>query len=148
MGCDDFLLLSMAWLDDEMDREERAEFERHLAVCRECRTELEQLRRVKEVTTRMKMVDLEDREWDAYWGGVYNRLERNTGWVFLSIGVITALCWAAYSVCTGFLFDSSLPLLLRIGIFTGLIGFVVLLVSVGRQRLFAWKRDPYRRVKR
>ena len=140
-------MLSMAYLDEEISPEDRLEFEKHLEECADCRRELEKLRRVKEVTARMKLADLEERDWEAYWGGVYNRLERGAGWIFFSIGAIVVLAFAAYSALRGFFFDPAEPLLLRLGAGSLVLGLVILIVSVGRQRLHAWRRDPYRRVK-
>jgi anti-sigma factor RsiW len=138
----------MAYLDGEMDEEERARFEEHLGACPRCRSELEKLREVKEVTARMRFVDLEDREWDRYWSGVYNRLERGAGWVLLSLGAIVVFGYGAWAALRGLWADTSLPLFVRVGIGCALAGFVVLFVSVARQRLYSWARDPYRRIKR
>ena len=147
MRCEDFPMLSMAYLDEEMPPEERLEFEKHLESCADCRRELEKLRRVKEVTTRMKLADLEERDWEAYWGGVYNRLERGAGWIFFSAGAIVVLAFAAYYALRDFFLDPSAPLLFRLGVASLLLGLLILIVSVGRQRLHAWRRDPYRGVK-
>ncbi|MBN1825206.1 MAG: zf-HC2 domain-containing protein [Candidatus Eisenbacteria bacterium] len=147
MRCEDFPLLSMAYLDGEMSPEDRLEFEKHLEECGVCRTELEKLRRVKEVTARMRLADLEERDWEAYWTGVYNRLERGAGWIFFSAGAIVVLAFAACSLLRDFFFSPEEPLLLRCGVGFLVLGLLILLVSVGRQRLHAWKRDPYRRVK-
>jgi len=138
----------MSYLDDEMSDDERRRFEEHVAECDACGTELEKLRGVKEVTTRMKLADLEDRRWDHYWAGVYNRLERRAGWILLSLGAIVVIAWGLYGALGDLFGDESLPLVIRAGIGCALLGVVILFVSVARQRLFSWKRDPYREVKR
>ncbi|MFH1679951.1 MAG: zf-HC2 domain-containing protein [Candidatus Eisenbacteria bacterium] len=138
----------MAFLDGEMDGEARARFEEHLAACPRCRSEFEPLSRVKEVTTRMKLADREDRDWELYWGRVYNRMERDAGWILLSVGATVLFSFGAYRVFLGVWNDASLPVVVRIGIGCALLGIVVLFVSVARQRFHAWLRDPYRRVQR
>jgi predicted anti-sigma-YlaC factor YlaD len=138
----------MAYLDGEMEPADRARFEEHTAACARCRAEIERLRGVKEVTSRMKLADLGEREWELYWGRVYNRLERGAGWVLLSVGAVVILSFGAFKAFEGLWNDHSLPLVVRLGIGCALLGFVVLFVSVARERLYAWARDPYRRVKR
>ncbi len=148
MRCEEFPRLSMAYLDGEMEAEERVRFEEHIARCDTCRVELEKLRRVKEVTVRMRLADLEEKEWEVYGARVYNRLERGLGWIFLSLGAVVVLFYGLYQWVTTLWADASLPLVVRLGILSVLLGFVILLVSVARQRYFAWRRDPYRGVQR
>ncbi|MFH1279330.1 MAG: zf-HC2 domain-containing protein [Candidatus Eisenbacteria bacterium] len=148
MRCEDFPGLSMAWLDDEMEADERRSFEEHLRNCPACRAELELLRGVKEVTIRMKLADLEDREWRRYGTHVYNRIERGTGWVLLSLGAIVTLGYGMWGAFADLLRDDSLPVVVRAGIGCALLGVVILFVGVVRQRLHSWRRDPYRGVER
>lgn len=148
MNCADFPLKSMAYIDDEMSPEERAAFEAHVEECRSCRVELEKMRRVKEMTVRVRMADLEDREWEAYWARIYNRGERFLGWILFSVGVIITLVWGMYRAMRELLADPSVPIVFRAGIFALVVGLIILLVSVARQRLHAWRSDPYREVKR
>lgn len=148
MRCEDFPGLSMAWLDDELEKEERRAFEKHLEECPACRAELEPLRGVKEVTTRMKLADLEDREWRRYGNLVYHRIERGAGWALFSLGSILLLAWIGWELFAGLLKDDSIPVVGRAGIGCALLGLVILFVGVVRQRLHARRRDPYRGVER
>ena len=140
MKCTDF--------DDEMSTEERVSFREHVDECETCRVELEKMKRVKDMTVRIRMADLEDREWETYWARIYNRGERYLGWILLSIGAIITFAWGMYSAMSELLGDPSIPVVVRFGIFGTVIGLIILLVSVARQRFFVWKRDPYREVKR
>ena len=58
------------YLDDELDSSERAELETHLDGCAECRTALEQLRRV--VTHAARLVDAPPAE--DLWPGIADRI--------------------------------------------------------------------------
>ncbi len=148
MKCGDFPLKSMAYIDDEMTRGEKSEFEKHVAECARCAAELEKLRRVKKMTGRIRMADLEDQEWDRYWGGIYNRVERFLGWILLSVGAIITISWGMFHALRELLADPTVPLVVRFAIFGVVVGLAILFVSVARQRYFAWKSDPYREVKR
>ncbi len=148
MSCSDFPMKSMAYIDHEMPAVERDAFENHIAGCDACRVELEKMKRVKSMTMRIRMADLEDQEWESYWARIYNRGERFLGWILFSIGAIITLSWGMYQLMAELLRDPTIPVIVRLGIFGVVTGLIVLLVSVARQRFFAWKRDPYREVKR
>jgi hypothetical protein len=46
----------------------------------------------------------------------------------------------------GIIQDPTIPMLLKFGILTVLAGLVILLVSIGRERLFVRKRERYKEV--
>ena len=86
--------------------------------------------------------------WEIYWGAVYNRLERRIGWILLSIGGMILLFFGGYKAVEGIIQDSSLPLILKIGILAVLGGAVVLLVSLLREQIFVQKRERYKEVEK
>ena len=147
MACE-WTVRASGYLDQELDKDERAEFERHLRGCDECTRELETLREMQEVTGSMQLKEFPDDVWDRYWEHTYNRLERNFGWILLSIGAIVLLTAGVYELFVVLLSDTTSPWWIRMA--TGLVGagLSVLFVSVLRERLFVRKSDPYREVKR
>lgn len=136
-------ILLTGYADGELTAEERARVEEALAKDPDLRRELEELRRLKEATLG---VDAPlDVEIEAFWGTVYNRLERRTGWVLLlagTAGVVGAGCylfftheWAHWSV--------------KLAGASGLLGTLVLVWSVWRERRRALLHDRYvREVRR
>jgi len=60
------------YLDDELDPSERAELETHLDACAECRTALEQLRRVVARAARLVLADAPPAE--DLWPGIADRI--------------------------------------------------------------------------
>ena len=96
----------------------------------------------------MRFRALPEMYWDEYWQHVYNRIERGIGWIFLSIGFIIVLAFSGYEFLKDFFLNPQEPLLLRIGVgFLGL-GFIIVFVSVLREKLMVRKYDKYRRVVR
>ena len=138
----------MAYLDGELSAEERAAFEREIEASAEIREELEELKRVKDMTTRIAFVDLEDADWTRYWRGIYNRTEQAAGWILLSLGTVILTVYGLYHFLQALWRDTTTPLLVRFGEFALVAGLAILLVSVLRHRLHSGKNDPYRGVRR
>ena len=140
--------LMMAALDGEIAADERAELERLLAAEPELRAEWQSLGKVKEVTHTMNYRKPPDETWDHYFESVYNRLERGLGWTLVSLGTIALAGYALWELVQALLADTELPALVKLGVFALLLGGVILLVSVVRERLFTRRSDPYRGIQR
>jgi len=145
---DTFKPLLMGYLDSELTELEIQRIERHLLECTDCSRELEEFRKLKEVTQDMRVVTPDARSWEEYWSHVYNRLERKIGWILISIGTIMVASYGIYSLVALFLLRSDIPLVVRIGIVAIVIGFSALLISVLRERIFLSRVDKYERIKR
>ncbi len=142
-----YVMLS-GYVDGELTPEQIVEFERRLADDPELRKELDAFRKLKEVTGAVKYADIPQSVWQGYWQSLYRRLERGTGWILLSISAILLLGIGAYCLCMDFFLNPDKPILLKIAVGAGILGLVVLLVSVIRERLFAYNRDRYKEVTR
>lgn len=140
--------LLAGYVDGELSDEERAAVEKALAEDPELRAELEEFRKLKEVTGMATYADLPEQVWEQYWESLYRKLERGIGWVFLSIGAILLLGFGLYHAFREMYLDPSAPLWVKVGVTAVAAGLVILLVSYGRERFFAFKRDRYRRVLR
>jgi predicted anti-sigma-YlaC factor YlaD len=138
----------MGYLDGELDEPRRRQLEAHLAECDDCRRERDQFRSLKEVMDPMKFKEPSDKVWEHYWTGVYNRLERGLGWIFVSIASIILISYGLIEWVRSMLGESDVPLLIRGAIIFLVVGFVVLLVSVVRERLFLYGKERYKEVKR
>jgi hypothetical protein len=140
--------LLTGYVDNELTDEQRLVFESELVDDAELRSELEEVRKLKEVTGMARYADLPDEVWEGYWQSIYRKLERGFGWIFCSIGAIIMLCVGAYSFVVDFLANPSIPLFPKLGLSAVLIGLIILLVSYGRERIFAYRRDRYSEVKK
>ncbi|MFQ6091830.1 MAG: anti-sigma factor family protein [bacterium] len=148
MNCEKFKGLMMGYLDNELSDRDRAAFKEHLMGCPQCSSEFEEFQKLKEVTAEMKLASPEERVWEDYWSGIYNRIERGIGWILLSIGGIILLAYGGYKAVEEFIGDPTVGFIVKVALL-GLIGGVaVLFVSVLRERLYFWKTDRYRRVRR
>ena len=146
MEHDEIKKLISSYHEGVLNNTQKSQVEEHIAACSECRHEFAEMRKFEEVMDKMELKQPPKEMWQVYWSSVYNRLERRIGWIFLSIGAIILLFFGGYKMVEGSLVDPTIPLLLKIGILAALAGLVILLVSLGRERLFVRKRERYKEV--
>ncbi len=143
MNCSEYAAMLTGYIDEELTPEDRARLEKHLTGCEACRGELAALTGLKEELAMMDFVEPTDVELDAYWAGVYNRLERRLGWILLSVGAVALIAYGAFELVEKFVRDPSVALILKVGVLAGILGLVILFVSILRERLAVSKADRY-----
>lgn len=148
MTCQDHKDHLMAYLDDELDEQQKRAFEAHLASCPECTKDLAEFQKLKELTDGVALVEPEDRVWNEYWSGVYNRCERGAGWILFSVAAISLLIYGGFELIEGIIADRTVGVLMKVGLLALLGGLAILFVSVARERVYFWSRDRYRDVRR
>lgn len=139
MAFDDHAANLMRYVDGEMRPEERAAFEEHLKTCPECTAQLRDMTALKEVTDTMKIADLPETVWEKYWTGVYNQIERSVAWVLFIAGSLILIGYWFYRVIT----DPGLYNIVGLGFMLMLFGFLVLLLSVIREKHAVNRVDRY-----
>jgi hypothetical protein len=148
MTCPNYVDLMMAYLDDELDAEQKQVFEQHLASCQECSGELEEFKHLNRITDEVKFVEPEERIWRLYWSGVYNRIERGVGWILFSISAILLLIYGGFRAIEELIKDPTVDIILKAALLALITGLAILFVSVLRERLYFWKKDRYKDVRR
>ena len=148
MTCNNWKDLMMSYLDNELNDEQKLRFEEHLKGCSECASELEEFQKLKKITDEVAIAEPEDRIWQEYWGGVYNRIERGLGWIFLSVASIVLIIYGGFKAIEKVIKDPNVELIFKVGLLILLAGLAILFVSVLRERIFFWRRDRYKNVRR
>ena len=148
MTCHDYKDLLMGYLDNELSNEQRRQFEEHLSGCSECKDELKEFRRLKAITDEVTLVEPEDKIWQDYWSGVYNRIERSVGWIFFSIAAILLTIYGGFKMIEEMIKDPNIETMFKIGLLALIIGLAILFVSVLRERFYFWRKDRYKDVRR
>jgi predicted anti-sigma-YlaC factor YlaD len=148
MTCQDYKGLMMAYLDNELDDEQRRAFEQHLASCAACSREFEEFKKLKQLTDGVTLVEPEDRIWQQYWGSVYNRIERNLGWILFSVAAILLTIWGGFKLIEEIIKDQTVGVLLKVALLALIGGLAILFVSVLRERVYFWSKDRYKDVRR
>ncbi len=148
MACEDYKDLMMGYLDEELSTEQIRRFEEHLATCKQCSSQLQEFRQLKAITDQMTLIEPEDRLWQQYWDGIYNRVERGIGWIIFSVAAILLTIYGGFKTIEALIIDPTVGLLLKVAMLALLVGLAILFVSVLRERIFFWSKDRYKDVRR
>jgi anti-sigma factor RsiW len=138
--------LLSAYVDGELDPDQVARIEAHLADNPQTRREVEKLRRLKKVTGALRLKEPPPEQWEAFWHSVYNRTERSLGWILLCVGLVVIGAWGLTEVVLALAETATLPLFVKGGIFVLAAGALVLLISAIRERVYKRKRTRYKDV--
>jgi len=131
--------LLMGYLDGELDEAERRRVDAALEKDAALRRTFEEMRRLQEPLSGVGVDSRSDTELEAFWGGVYNRLERNTAWLLLLLGFSGVLAAGAY-----LFFTHPWPhWSVKLAAACGLAGTALLLWSVWRERRRLLPLDRY-----
>ena len=144
----DFRKLLAGYVDDELTEQERELFNKELQTNAELRAELEEFRKLKEVTGMVCYADLPDDVWEKYWHSLYRKLERGIGWILFSVGAILLMGFGLYHLLRELFFEPQVPFLVKIAVTALGGGVIFLLVSYVRERFFAYRHDRYKEVKK
>lgn len=143
-----FYQLLMGAIDQELTQEQWHEFTQIIHSNPTFKTEWEHYQKLKEVTRAMKFKSPPQEIWDNYWMKTYNKIERGIGWIIFSIGAIILITYGLFKAVESIIADPNLQGIVKIGIFAVLLGMVILVVSVIREKLFVRKSDPYKEIQR
>ena len=132
-----------AFLDDELTQAESQQVRLHLEDCEDCRHALEELRTLHETARSIEFPSPDREEIERLDQALSVRGPRLAGWALI---LLASGIWVGYA---GYLFltQPSVNFLEMVSA-AAVIGFVLLFVSVLRQRLLALPHDRYRRVRK
>ena len=119
--------------------EENEELEALMAKHPDLKEELDNQRNLGSALECVGVRELQDDIADQYWGNVYNRLERKTGWVLTIIGVAILAGFGLYQLET----DPAIHHAYKIGVAVLVIGLVLVFAGVLKMRLKMHKKDKY-----
>lgn len=142
--CEKYKGLLMGLIDKELTPEETSEINDHLIRCAECREEYEQLRETATKIETISFVEPQDEVLRNLWKRPYSRFTRNSGLFLVFAGWLSLIAYGLYEAFR----STEEPVFSKIATAAVLIGFIILLFSVIRERIHTYKADPYKEVKR
>ena len=134
-------ILLMGYMDGELDEAQVARVEAALENDADLRRDLAEMKQLRRLTDAAGIDTITDDELDRFWGAVYNRMERHAAWVLLTGGLLLVVA----GVLLIFFRNGAFPMALRISVGCALAGFVLMFVSVLRERMRMLPHDRYSR---
>ncbi len=143
-----FVELLQKYLDSEISNEEKEELNSIINENEEFRKEFEEQIKVQEVLSKMKLKNPSSEFWDAYWTGLYNKIERGLAWIAISVGALILIAYGSIQAVEQFFGDTETPVIVKIGTVALVFGLLILLFSVLREKFYTSKRDKYKEIQR
>jgi hypothetical protein len=135
--------LMMKVVDGVASPEEEASLAEAIKGTERYEAELRAFKKIKEVTANMQFKELPDSYWTGYWKDVYSRTERALAWVLMSIGLMVILGFSAYMGLSQLYSDPKVSVVIKFGVSFAVVGGIIMIVSIVRERLFARKHERY-----
>jgi anti-sigma factor RsiW len=143
-NCESFKGLLVGLLDGELTPDETRQVNEHLSRCTACRKEYEQLRESNGKLAAISFQEPSDKVLAQVWKSPYSRLARNTSLVLIIGGYAGLIGYGLFE----FLTSGKEELPAKMGLAAIVLGFLILLVQLIRERIRTYKTDPYREIER
>ena len=138
----DEALLS-GYVDGELTQADEQRVRVHVEDCAACRTQVEAMQQVREVTMSSRFKVPADDQWSEAPRGTASRLAFGLGWTFLIVWASIVGGYALWEFWT-----AGGPLGAKLLAFAPVSAAVLLFLSVLIDRIKAMRTDPYRRVQK
>lgn len=138
----DQTLLS-GFLDGELTQAAEQRVRIHLEDCIVCRQAYNELAKLREATMTTRLDEPRDLQWDERPRGLFSALSRGFGWLLVIVWAAGTTGYGLWQLATG-----PEDLAAKLIVFGGLLGLVLLFVSILVDRVRASRTDRYREVQR
>lgn len=135
--------LLSGYIDGELTQQEQQRVRVHYESCRECESNLSELRALREKIGEARLSDRARDHWRETMNDTATKTSRGLGWLLLIGGLLLAAGIGVYEFVLSMPSMSLTEKLIVIGIYGGLL---LIFVSVLRQRLIERKTDKYKDV--
>ena len=143
-NCEPFKGLLVGLLDGELTPDETRQINEHLTRCAACRQEYEQLRETTGKLSAISFREPDDKMLAQMWKSPFSRLSRNTALILIVGGYAGLIGYGMFE----FLTSGTKDLPAKVGLAAIVLGFLILLVQLIRERIRTYKSDPYKEIER
>jgi hypothetical protein len=135
--------LLSGFIDGELTQQDRQRVRLHCETCKVCKSNLEELRSLREAVSQAKLSDLDQDIWRETMEDTTVKATRGLGWLLLVGGLLIGAGLGVYEIVTS---PSSMTLVEKLIVGGVYGGMLLIFISVLRQRLIARKTDRYKDV--
>ena len=142
--CEEFKPLLVGLLDGELKPDEARCINEHLTRCAACRAEYERQRETSGKLTAISLREPDDAILAQVWNSPFSRLTRNTALLMIVGGYAAMIGYALFE----FFAHGKEGLPAKTGLAAIVMGFLILLLQLIRERMKTYKTDPYKEIER
>jgi anti-sigma factor RsiW len=143
-NCEPHKPLLAGLLDNELTPDETRAINEHLTRCATCRRDYEQLRETSGKLAAITFDEPDDAIVAQVWRSPFSRATHIAAWLLIGGGYLVLAAIALHE----FLTTGGEELAPRTALAAIVLGFLILLVQVVRQRCKTYQTDPYREIER
>ena len=143
-NCEPFKGMLVGLLDSELTPDETRQVNDHLTRCAACRVEYEQLRETAGKLATISFQEPTDAVLAQVWKSPFSRLARNASLFLIMGGYASLIGYALFEILT----SGKKELPAKVGLAAIVLGFLILLVQLIRERVRTYKTDPYKEIER
>jgi anti-sigma factor RsiW len=142
--CEIFKGLLVGLLDGELTPDEARRINEHLIRCDACRKEYEELRETTGKLAAISFQEPDDVVLAQVWKSPYSRLARNASLLMVIGGYAALIGYGLFELLT----SGRKELPGKMGLAAIVLGFLILLLQLIRERVRTYKTDPYKEIER
>ncbi|MFV2074132.1 MAG: anti-sigma factor [Thermoanaerobaculales bacterium] len=135
--------LISGYLDAELTQAADQKVRVHLEDCADCRSLLDELKKLREATMSTEFRNPDDTQWNERPRGTVSRLARGTGWILTAFWAVTVAAYALWEF-----WRAPTHPVERLLVVGGLSALTLLFVSVLLDRIKSARTDPYREIEK
>ncbi len=144
INCEPFKGLLVGLLDGELTADEARQINEHITRCAACRAEYEQLRETTGKLAAISFHEPDNMVLAQMWKSPFSRLARNTSLVLIIGGYAGLVGYGLFELLT----SGTKELPAKLGLAAIVLGFLILLVQLIRERVRTFQTDPYKDIER
>lgn len=145
-ACEEYEFLMMRHFDEEISEADEGRLREHLETCQRCQTRFAEYGKIVAAASGATLPEVPEEEWEVYWTGVYNRIERGFAWTVISVALGVLLAFGLVKLAIVLVQAENLPVWVKLAIAALAGGVTLLFISVVREKVFLGKKDKYRGV--
>ena len=136
--------LLSAFIDGELTPDESITVNDALMRSADLREEYERLLETSQRLDAVSTIEPDEAILNELWRSPFSRFARNAAITMIAGGYLILILWSAFIL----LFTDETPVIPGIAYAALVIGFLLLLAILVRNRLKTWQHDPYKHIKR
>jgi len=141
-NCEEYKTLMMGLMDNELSAEESIRVNDHLIRCGSCREEYKLLKKTTAELSGLNINEPDPETEQKAWKSPYSRLTKNFGIALVIFGWVIMMIYGAYE----FLVTKNTESIPKFAFVIIAVGFIILFITVLRDRIRSYRTDAYKEV--